>query len=211
MKKLNSLLGCALLCLAVLACSGSGNDNNSNNSNNSNNANSNSNNSNNSNSSNTNTSNSNSSSSSSAPAASSSGDNIYKNESAGIQFEAPAGWPVKPDGEQLLIASPDDTLRMVFWVPQQQSFDSAIKDLDKELSRMIKHSKTNGKPEETEINGMPTYTVSGTGQVNNNDIEWSVDIIKAKKPVIVLSFAQPGAWDKYKQELHAFVNSFKQI
>jgi hypothetical protein len=46
--------------------------------------------------------------------------------------------------------------------------------------------------------------------VDGNDIEWSVDIIKApKRPTIVLTFAQPGAWDKHSDDIKEFVASIK--
>ena len=205
MKNLNSLLAFALLVLIVAACGGS-NDNSNSNNNNSNSSNSNSNSSNNNNSSTSNSNNSNSTSSKDAPADS---EGVFHDDNAGIRLQAPKGWKTRLDGEQLVITSPDSTLTMVFWVPEG-SFDSAIKDLDHQLSRRIKRMKTTTSGSESSTNGMPIYTVAGTGEVDGNDIQWSVDIIKApKKPTIVLSVAQPGAWDKYSAEIKEFVASIK--
>lgn len=70
--------------------------------------------------------------------------------------------------------------------------------------------KTTTNGSESSTNGMPIYTVAGTGEVDGNDIEWSVDIIKApKKPTIVLTLAQPGAWDKHSDDIKEFVASIK--
>lgn len=70
--------------------------------------------------------------------------------------------------------------------------------------------KTNKEGTESSINGMPTYTIAGTGQIDGDDVEWSVDIIKApKKPVIVLSFAKQGAWEKHQDDIKQLVASIK--
>jgi outer membrane lipoprotein-sorting protein len=206
MKNLNSLIAFALLVLVVAGCASQSNDNSkSSNSSNSNSSNTNSSNTNSSNSGNS----SKSASSSSSQEPTSEGEGVFHDDNAGIRLQAPTGWKTQLDGEQLLITAPDDSMRMVFWVPEG-SFDSAIKDLGRGLSRKIKRMKTTTNGQESSINGMPTYTVAGTGQINGNDIVWSVDIIKApKKPVIVLSFAEPGAWDKHSDHIKEFVSSIK--
>jgi len=192
MKNLNSLIAFALLVLVVAACGKSSNDNSSNSSNNNNSSNS-----------------SNSSSSSKTAPSETNSEGVFHDDNAGIRLQAPKGWKTRLDGEQLIITAPDGSMTMVFWVPEG-SFDSAIKDLDRQLSRKIKRMKTTTNGSESSTNGMPIYTIAGTGEVDGNDIEWSVDIIKApKKPTIVLTFAQPGAWDKHSDDIKEFVASIK--
>ena len=72
---------------------------------------------------------------------------------------------------------------MVFWVPDENTFDAAVKDLDKELSKTIKNIKTTDK---------------GTS---------------AKKVVIILilTFAAPGIAEKHAQEAAQFIASIKKI
>lgn len=197
MKNVNSLIALGLLIIVVAACGGSNNNNsNSNNSN-----------SNNSNKANSNDSNSNKVSKDAPTETDAEG--VFHDDNAGIRLQAPKGWKTKLDGEQLIISAPDNSMTMVFWVPEG-SFNSAIKDLDHQLSRKIKRMKTTTNGSESSTNGMPIYSVAGTGEVDGNDIQWSVDIIKApKKPTIVLSMAQPGAWDKYSSEIKEFVASIK--
>jgi hypothetical protein len=197
MKNANSLIALGLLIIVVAACGGSNNNNsNSNNSN-----------SNNSNKANSNDSNSNKVSKDAPTETDAEG--VFHDDNAGIRLQAPKGWKTKLDGEQLIISAPDNSMTMVFWVPEG-SFNSAIKDLDHQLSRKIKRMKTTTNGSESSTNGMPIYSVAGTGEVDGNDIQWSVDIIKApKKPTIVLSMAQPGAWDKYSSEIKEFVASIK--
>ena len=136
---------------------------------------------------------------------------VYRHEAAGIKFTLPAGWKAKPDGEVITVSSPDDALQMVFWVPEEDTLDAAVKDLDNELGKTIKNIKTTGKETKDTHNGMPHYSVSGTGEVEGTTIEWSVDVLAAKKVVIILSFAAPGAWEKHSNSAAKFIDSIKKI
>jgi hypothetical protein len=206
MKALKLILAVALASQLLVACNTASNSNNSN-------SNSNSNSKNTSNSNNTNSTSK--TSNSEAPAEKSStaanGDNIYTHKEGGIQFELPAGWKAEPNGDQMTLSTPDNALSVVLWVPAEEDFQQAVGELDKELGKTIKNVKTNGEPKETQVGGMTTYSQSGTGEVEGNEIQWSVDIIKAKKPVIALTFAAPGIWEKHQADYQKFGRSIKPI
>jgi predicted Zn-dependent protease len=193
MKSLNSLLAFALLVLVVAGCGSSNNNSNSSNSSNSNSSN--------------NSSPNNSANTSTTADKDTKG--VFHDDKAGIRLQAPEGWTTKLNGEQLTMSPPDDSMKIITWVPEGD-FQEAIKDLEKKLSERIQRMKTNKDGTESSINGMPTYTIAGTGQIDGDDIEWSVDIIKApKKPVIVLSFAKQGAWEKHQDDIKQLVASIK--
>jgi hypothetical protein len=135
----------------------------------------------------------------------------YSHQEAGVKFELPKGWKAEPDGAVITVSTPDDSLQMVFWVPDEESFEAAVKDLDNELGKTIKNIKTTGKETKDTHNGMPHYGQSGTGDVDGTTIEWSVDVLGAKKPVIILSFAAPGVWEKHAENAAKFINSIKKI
>ena len=136
---------------------------------------------------------------------------IYRHNEAGVQFQLPKGWKAKPDGEVITVSTADDSLQMVFWVPDENTFDAAVKDLDKELSKTIKNIKTTDKGTADKHNGMPHYSQGGTGEVNGVTIQWSVDVLAAKKVVIILTFAAPGIAEKHAEEAVKFINSIKKI
>ncbi len=144
-------------------------------------------------------------------ATSPSGANIYTHAEGGIQFEVPAGWKAEPNGEQMTLSTQDSSLSIVLWVPAEDNFDQAVEELDKELGKTITNVKPGGEPRETTVGGMPTFSQSGTGVVEGNQIQWAVDIIKAKKPVIVLTFAAPGVWEKHQGEYQKFASSIKPV
>ena len=136
---------------------------------------------------------------------------FFTHKAAGIQFELPKGWKAKPDGEVITVSTADDSLQMVFWVPDEDTFDAAVKDLDKELSETVKNIKTTDKGTSDKHNGMPHYSEGGTGEVDGTTIEWSVDVLAAKKVVIILTFAAPGIAEKHAEEAAQFIASIKKI
>ena len=136
---------------------------------------------------------------------------VFKHEEAGVQFELPKGWKAKPDGEVITVSTADDSLQMVFWVPAEDTFEAAVKDLDKELDKTIKNIKTTDKGTSDTHNGMPHFSTGGTGEVNGVTIEWNVDVLAAKKVVIILTFAAPGIAEKHADEAVQFISSIKKI
>jgi predicted Zn-dependent protease len=135
----------------------------------------------------------------------------FTHKEGGVQFELPKGWKAKADGEVITVSTADDSVQMVFWVPDEDSFDAAVKDLDKELGRTIKNIKTTDKGTSDTHNGMPHFSEGGTGDVNGTTIEWSVDVLAAKKVIIILTFAAPGVAEKHADEFVKFVSSIKKI
>jgi predicted Zn-dependent protease len=136
---------------------------------------------------------------------------FFSHKEAGVQFEIPKGWKAKPDGEVITVSTADDSLQMVFWVPDEDTFDAAVKDLDTELGKTVKNIKITDKGTSDTHNGMPHFSEGGTGQVNGATIEWSVDVLAAKKIVIILTFAAPGIAEKHADEAVQFITSIKKI
>ncbi len=136
---------------------------------------------------------------------------VFTHKEAGVQFQLPKGWKAKPDGEVITVSTADDSLQMVFWVPDEDTFDAAVKDIDKELDKTIKNIKTTDKGTSDTHNGMPHFSTGGTGDVDGTRIEWSVDVLAAKKIVIILTFAAPGIAQKHDAEALQFINSIKKI
>jgi hypothetical protein len=135
----------------------------------------------------------------------------FTHQEGGIQFVAPPTWKAKNQGESLVVATPDDALSVVFWVPKGDDFNKAIDDLQGQLEKVIKNLKVTSPGQETTHNGMRAYTASGTGEVEGEQIVWEVDILQAKKPVFVVSFASPAQFDKHEDEYKQLLASIKKV
>lgn len=136
---------------------------------------------------------------------------VFTHQEAGVRFQLPKGWRAKPEGEVITASSADDALQVVFWIPDEANFDAAVKELGTELGKTIKNMKTVGKPAEDVLNDMPHYGETGTGDVDGTTIVWSVDVLGAKKPLIILTFAAPSLFEKHSSAYEQLLNSIKKI
>lgn len=131
----------------------------------------------------------------------------YTHKDSGITFDVPAGWKAEPDGEQLTVSSPDDSVALVFWVPAESTFDAAVAALDEELAKTIQKMKADGEVKVDTHNGMRHAGQSGTGEIEGKNILWSVDMLQAKKPVIILTFAAPEQIEKHAGDYAKLIKS----
>ncbi len=102
-------------------------------------------------------------------------------------------------------------MQVVFWVPEENTFEAAVKALDAELGKTIKNIKTVGKPTQDTHNGMAHYEETGTGDVSGATIAWSVDVLAAKKPLMILTFAAPNLFEKHAADYGKLVESIKKV
>ena len=134
----------------------------------------------------------------------------YTHKESGITFEVPDGWKAEPDGEQLTVSSPDDSVALVFWVPAESTFDAAVEALDTELAKTIQKMKADGEVKVDTHNGMRHAGQSGTGEIEGKSILWSVDMLHAKKPVIILTFAAPEQIEKHAGDYAKLIKSIRK-
>ncbi|HYH85596.1 MAG TPA: hypothetical protein VEX60_08935 [Pyrinomonadaceae bacterium] len=148
------------------------------------------------------------------PAASSqaaSGGEVFTHKEGGITFEIPNGWKAEPDGDQLTVSPPDGSIGVVFWVTKEEDFEAAANALGEEMGKQIKNLKLDGDTKEDTHNGMPHASVSGSGQMEGENVVFSADLLQAKKPVIVLTFASPENFKKHEGAYMKLVNSIKKV
>jgi hypothetical protein len=135
----------------------------------------------------------------------------FRHEAGGIQFDLPAGWTAEPDGEMITVSSPDDAFNMFFLVTEGDTLKEAADALDDELTKIVKNPKLSGEPKEDEHNGMPHFSQSGTGEIEGVQVELSVDILLARKPVLILTTAAAGQYDKHVAAAAQLINSIKPM
>ena len=145
------------------------------------------------------------------PAAAQAGGKTFTHEEGGITFTLPAGWKAEPDGEQITASPADGGISIVFWVPEEETFEAAADALGEELGKQVKNLKLDGEPKEGTHNGMSYAAVKGSGQIEGEDIIFSADLLGAKRPVIILSFGTAEGLQKYAAEYGQLVKSIKKV
>jgi predicted Zn-dependent protease len=135
----------------------------------------------------------------------------FTHEAGGITFDLPEGWKAEPNGDQLTVAPEGGGFSVFFWVAEEADFEAALKEIDDELGKQIKNVKLDGEPKTDTHNGMEHASVSGTGQANGKDVVFSADILKAKKPVIVLTVGVAENIQKHAEDYSKLVKSIRKV
>lgn len=136
---------------------------------------------------------------------------LFTHQEGGVSFVIPKGWKFEPEGDQGVITAPDEALAIFVIVSEESSLEATVKAIDDEVSKVIKNAKITNEAREQEVNGMPGVTVGGTGNIDGEDVEWSVDIIQAKKPVLFLSVANEEGNKKHFEDFKKFAQSIKKV
>jgi hypothetical protein len=131
-----------------------------------------------------------------APLAAAAQERVLAHKDGGIQFALPAGWQSEAEGDRLLVHSSDKSVAIVFYVATEDTFEAAVGAMVEEVEKIVDDAKVTNKGKEGEHNGMPMYSVSGTGTIDGQAVAWDLTMLAAKQPVIVMGFAEPASWKK---------------
>ena len=134
-------------------------------------------------------------------------------DAAGIAVAAPKGFKIAKDGETTNLISPDEALEVYFHVPQDGDYDKAIDEVATEIDDYIKDVKVTGNAEKGEFGGMPATMFSGTGvdKESGEPVDWELIVLNApKKPVLIVAYADKGAYEKYSKEVDEIAKSIKK-
>ncbi|MCB1159815.1 MAG: hypothetical protein H7A25_09275 [Leptospiraceae bacterium] len=132
----------------------------------------------------------------------------YKDDKARIKLSVPNNWKVSGDEDNLEIYSPDESIFIMFHVSKKGNIDATRSEVNTILNKVLKNKKTT-KSSKVTVNGMKAIEEEGTGVTEGTPVEWSVAILQAKRPVMVISLLGPG-WKKWESALNGIANSLKR-
>lgn len=150
-------------------------------------------------------------SSPSSPSSSSGAGEVFRHGGAGVQFTLPAGWKTKTEGETITATSQHEAISVVLWVPESDDFEQATEALREQLRQVVKNPQVTSPGKEITHNGMRAYTAAGTGEVNGQTVLWEVDIVQAKKPFFVVTFASPDMFRMHQSDYQQLLASLKPM
>jgi hypothetical protein len=134
------------------------------------------------------------------------------NEAAGFQFDLPTGWTSEHEGDNAIrIKNADGSFEAVLAAADKDTIEDTAKDITGELAAYLKDVKADGEGKDGEFNGMQMWELTGTGTEDGETISWSVTIFAAKKPVMVLMYADPEIIKNPPADVGAFASSIKKI
>ena len=135
----------------------------------------------------------------------------YEHSNGGISIDVPDGWSVQNGDDVIAVEPPDESMVVMLWVPRGTTLKKAIAGLEDELAPYITDAEITQHGEEGEFNGMAYYEVSGSGIAENVEVEWTVTVLMAKRPVIALAVAEPDAWKNNRADAMSLIKGIKKI
>jgi hypothetical protein len=136
------------------------------------------------------------------------GEEIYRMEGGGIKFVLPKSWTALPDENRIALASEDNELRITIMVPENPDYDGVVNSLSEELGQYIQNAKPAGAASQTKLNGMPALTEHGIGDMDGTSVIWKIDVLEAKRPIIILSYTTLGEVDEaHNADYSKFIDS----
>jgi hypothetical protein len=136
---------------------------------------------------------------------------VYSHGEGGIQINVPNDWYVDEGDEILSLETPDSSVLILFWVPEGDTWEQALDGLGAELDQIMEDVRVENDGEEGELNGMSFFEIFGTGSVEGIDVEWSLTLLLAKKPVIALAFAESDGWEANQDAVFKLIGGIQKM
>ena len=141
-----------------------------------------------------------------------SGEDIYRMTTGGIKFVLPKTWTALPDESQMALASEDNALRVTIVVPESEDYESVVNNLPEELGRLIQNAKPSGVATQDKLKGMQALTQHGIGDMDDTSVHWKIDVVKAKRPIIILTYTtMPEIDDEHNADYFKFMDSIAPL
>jgi hypothetical protein len=137
--------------------------------------------------------------------------NIYTIKEAGLQFEVPKGWKVEVDNtsKNVVVSVEDGAVSVTFVV--EDDYAGVLTGMKQGLGERLTEMKSDGDQQHDTHNGMTHIAETGTGQLKGNAVRWSIDVLKAGKPVTILTFGLTKVMDAHVEEYTKLVVSMKKV
>ena len=112
------------------------------------------------------------------------------------------------------MASPrDGSLLLVFGVVAARDLDQALQNLDKDLSKFVRSTKIEDKPEPVEINGMRGLSVAASGETEGKKVDIATLLLETKtgKILMVLGIGEKGKFERHVPIVQQILNTLKPM
>jgi hypothetical protein len=131
-------------------------------------------------------------------------------QSMGLSVWVPDDWKQEEGDGTLTVSSPDGVVSVVYGIVDAKDLKAAVKEIDKQLSAIMKKVKVVTKPHEVTVNNLTGTLEDGTGVIDDVAMDWSVSVYVYKnKALMVMGFAAKGLYDQHADNLKKMLTSIK--
>ncbi len=130
-------------------------------------------------------------------------------EEVGIKYTIPGDWKKEAEGN---LSADNGNIGVFFIVPPEGKGEEVLKNLMGSLEKNLTDVKMEGEAAEHEIGGIMSYSANGTGKTKEGqEMEWGVEVMMVKKPLILLEMTAKGSYEKNQASFDAFEQSFTAL
>ena len=129
--------------------------------------------------------------------------------SAGLQYELPKGWKAENQENGNVFLTFENGAGNVTFV-FDDDYPGVVGGMKSGLKEQLTEVKFDGAAKEDTHNGMKHISESGTGMMKGVKMIWSIDVLKATKPVTMLTFGVEEVMQKHIDEYEKFISSLKK-
>jgi len=129
--------------------------------------------------------------------------------SVGLQYELPEGWKAENQENGNVFLTFENGAGNVTFV-FDDDYPGVVGGMKSGLKEQLTEVKFDGAAKEDTHNGMKHISESGTGMMKGVKMIWSIDVLKATKPVTMLTFGVEEVMQKHIDEYEKFISSLKK-
>lgn len=137
----------------------------------------------------------------------------FEHKDAKVTLWIPDDWTIEAEEELLTATDKAETIGLIFWVVDADAIETVMKELEKELGKVIKDAEPTGEPTETKVNGMDAMFIDGVGKVEGEKVAWSLGLVvtPAGKVLFTLGMADPEQLSKHEATLEKIMKGLKPM
>lgn len=136
---------------------------------------------------------------------------LFTHADGGIQFTVPGDWGAEPDGDSIVLSSPDGAVGVMLYVLDAETLKLAAEALDVEIEKVVSEPVVSDKSETMKINGLDVFATTGKGKIEDQPVDFIVMIVMGKKPVMIFAVADSASFEKNKPQINALMQSIGPI
>jgi hypothetical protein len=135
----------------------------------------------------------------------------FKFETAKVEITSPEGWNSSQEGDVVKIATPDNSMAVVFMILPEGLEDKAIEEIEKSLAKEIGDVAWKEKPQHEEINGMAAEIWEGSAKEGKLGVDAVYINTPADKSLGIYWFSAPEAAQKYDKDIETIIKGLKPL
>ena len=127
-----------------------------------------------------------------------------------LQVTAPDDWTSAPDGENLLITSPDSLATITLMSFDAGDVTAAMSGMTDELAKILTDIVMDDETREHDLNGLPAVSARGTALHTGTPVSFAFAVVDAGDHcLIVLAFGTEEGMEKHSAEIDTIFDSIK--